>query len=334
MNKIAASSLALFSVTALTAQEAHHLEWYADFDVAAAAAKKANKDLLVDFTGSDWCGWCIKLHQEVFDHAEFESGVKDHFVLVALDFPRGAEAKAKVPNPERNKELSEKYGIQGFPTVLLMSPDGDVFGKTGYQEGGPVKYVESLDKMRTEGKKTIAEIKALVAQYDATEGAEHQRVLATAIDMLARMAGDQIGIDDIAAIVLDGVEADDKAVQEKAIVALLKSDQADENCMAKAEALDPDNKKGLLDYTTRGAMRKVQDDASAKAFLQKLDHLVGKGAKDAEILEGMLVNAARWSAGPLADKDGAAKYAKLLKAKAKDPAKHAELLKDILGDGK
>ena len=197
MIKIASASLALFTVTALTAQEAHHLEWYADFDVAAAAAKKANKDLLVDFTGSDWCGWCIKLHKEVFDHEEFENGVKDHFVLVALDFPRSEEAKAKVPNPERNKELQEQYAIRGFPTILLMSPDGQVFGKTGYQPGGPVPYVESLDKMRTEGKANIAEIKKTVAAYDAAEGAAKAKVLAEAIDKLAKMESDQIGIDDI-----------------------------------------------------------------------------------------------------------------------------------------
>lgn len=333
MIKIVASTLALFAATTLTAQEATHLEWFADFDTAAAAAKKANKDLLVDFTGSDWCGWCIKLHKEVFDHQEFDAGVKDHFVLVALDFPHGEEAKAKVPNPDRNKELSEQYGIQGFPTVLLMTPDGEVFGKTGYQAGGPAKYVESLDKMRTEGKKNLAEVKALVKQYDATEGADHQRVLASAVELLGRMEADQVGVEEIAAIALDALASEDAALVEKAVVALLKTGQADEACMTKAEALDPDNKKGLLDYTTRSAMMKVQDDESAKAFLVKFDHLIEKGAKDLEMFEGMLANAARWSAGPLKNKEAAVKYAKLLKEKAKDPAEHAELLKQILGEG-
>lgn len=333
MIKIVASSFALLAISALTAQESHQLEWYADFDVAAAAAKKANKDLLVDFTGSDWCGWCIKLHKEVFDHAEFANGVKDHFILVALDFPRGEEAKAKVPNPERNQELQKMHGVRGFPTILLMSADGDVFGKTGYQAGGPVKYVESLDKMRTEGKQNIAAIKELVAKYDASEGAERSKVLAMAIDKLAGMSSDQIGIDDIAAIVLDGLESDDKSVQQKAVSALLKSGQADESCMAKAEAMDPDNKMGLLDYCARGAMQNVKDDASAKAFLAKLDNLIEKGAKDAEMFEGMLVSAAQWSAGPLKNPEASVKYAKVLKAKAKDPKKYEELFTKILGEG-
>ena len=225
------------------------------------------------------------------------------------------------------------HGVRGFPTILLMSADGDVFGKTGYQAGGPVKYVESLDKMRTEGKQNIAAIKELVAKYDASEGAERSKVLAMAIDKLAGMSSDQIGIDDIAAIVLDGLESDDKSVQQKAVSALLKSGQADESCMAKAEAMDPDNKMGLLDYCARGAMQNVKDDASAKAFLAKLDNLIEKGAKDAEMFEGMLVSAAQWSAGPLKNPEASVKYAKVLKAKAKDPKKYEELFTKILGEG-
>jgi len=333
MIKIATASIALLTATALTAQDANHLKWYDDFDVAAAAAKKANKDLLVDFTGSDWCGWCIKLHKEVFDHAEFDQGVKDHFILVALDFPRGEEAKAKVPNPERNRELQTKYGVRGFPTILLMTPEGDVFGKTGYQAGGPAKYVESLDKMRTEGKKNLVEIRALTEQYGAAQGADRQKILATAINKLGGMKSDTVGIDAIAAIVRDGLTAEDAKLVEKSVLALLKSGQGDDAVVAKAEKLDPDNQKGMLDYAAQGAMMKVKDDASAKAFLQKLDTVLAKGAKDADLLEGMLANAARWTAGPLKDKVASIKYAKLLKEKAKDAAKHERLLKQILGEG-
>jgi len=69
--------------------------WYGDFDLATAAAKKAGKDLFVDFTGSDWCGWCIRLHDEVFGHDEFVTGAQKDFILVSLDFPRSEEALAK-----------------------------------------------------------------------------------------------------------------------------------------------------------------------------------------------------------------------------------------------
>lgn len=333
MIKIAAVTLTLVAASSLTAQDAAHGQWIADFDVAVAAAKKANKDLLVDFTGSDWCGWCVRLHKEVFDHAEFNEGVDEHFVLVALDFPRGADAKAKVPNPERNTELQAKYAVRGFPTILLMTAEGEVYGRTGYQAGGPAKYVESLAKMRTEGKRSLAEINDLVAKFEAAKDVTRVEVMKLAIDKLATMASDQVGIDKIAAIAMEGVASDDTALQEKALTALLKSSQADAACMAKAAELDPDNAKGLFEYTVQGAMMAVSDDASAKAFLTSLDALLAKGAKDAALLEGMLANAARWSNGPLANKEAAVKYAKLLQAKAVDAAKHKKLLDEVLGDG-
>lgn len=334
MNRIASATLALLASTALLAQEAKHIEWIADFDVAVAAAKKANKDLFVDFTGSDWCGWCIKLHEEVFDHPEFQKGVEDHFVMVALDFPRAAEIKAKVPNPERNKELQQKYGVRGFPTILLMTADGEVYGRTGYQKGGPVPYVESLDKMRTEGKKSLAEIQELVGKFEVAKGVSRTAVVGMAIDKLAGMKGDEVGIAQLATIAKAALASDDAAVQEKALTALLKTGQGDEACNAKALELDPDNKKGLFEITVQSAMQNVSDDATAKAFLKALDGLVEKGAKDVEMLESMLANATRWTAGPLKDEAASKKYGKLLKEHAKDPAKHAKLLEKVLGEDK
>ncbi|MGB0767609.1 MAG: hypothetical protein ACPGYV_07840, partial [Phycisphaeraceae bacterium] len=82
---------------------------------------------------------------------------KKNWVLVALDFPRDEEIKAKVPNPERNKELQAKYGVRGFPTILLMTADGEVFGRTGYQAGGPEKYLEHMAELRA-GRQQIADI--------------------------------------------------------------------------------------------------------------------------------------------------------------------------------
>ena len=109
-------AFALAGLVPLHAQEKDpHAGWLTDFDKAVETAKQEKKDLLVDFTGSDWCGWCIKLKEEVFDHDEFTKAVTPHFVLVALDYPRGEEAKAKVPNPERNKELSRSTGSRAFP---------------------------------------------------------------------------------------------------------------------------------------------------------------------------------------------------------------------------
>ena len=94
--------LPLLLLAAVTARA--ELTWLTDLDEAKKVATKENKKLLVDFTGSDWCGYCIKLHKEVFDTPEFEKFAKD-YVLVELDFPRRKEQpaaeKAKAPTPSK-----------------------------------------------------------------------------------------------------------------------------------------------------------------------------------------------------------------------------------------
>jgi len=121
--------------------------WTHDFAAAKKQAGEEKKDLLVDFTGSDWCGWCIKLNDEVFKHEPFKTGVKDKFVLVELDYPQD-KSKLSEETIKQNDELQKKYAIQGFPTILLLDAEGKPFARTGYQEGGPEKYVAHLDELR------------------------------------------------------------------------------------------------------------------------------------------------------------------------------------------
>ena len=123
-------------------------KWYTDLDEAKAVAAKENKPLLVDFTGSDWCGYCIKLHAEVFDKPEFEEFAKN-YVLVELDFP------SKKPQPPeekaKNKATQAKFGVSGFPTVLLLdAKTGEAYGRqSGYGPGsGPKAYSEKLSAFK------------------------------------------------------------------------------------------------------------------------------------------------------------------------------------------
>jgi protein disulfide-isomerase len=120
-------------------------KWETDLEVAKKRAKDENKEILADFTGSDWCGWCIKLKKEVFDQPEFQEYAKKHLVMLELDFPRKKELPAK--EKEQNEKLSEEFKVEGFPTVLLINARGKEIGRTGYQEGGPAKYVEHLKEL-------------------------------------------------------------------------------------------------------------------------------------------------------------------------------------------
>ena len=116
--------------------------WMTDFEAAKVKAKAENKPMLLDFTGSDWCGWCIKLDKEVFGEAAFKDYAAAELVLVELDFPRGKGQSAELK--AQNEALAKQYGVRGFPTILLLSPDGELIEKTGYQRGGAEAYVEHI----------------------------------------------------------------------------------------------------------------------------------------------------------------------------------------------
>ncbi|NDV61318.1 thioredoxin family protein [Puniceicoccales bacterium CK1056] len=109
--------------------------WLTDFDKAMSQAKEKNKVILVEFHGSDWCPPCIKLNNEVLSTKAFKDLADDSLVLVDADFPR----KSKLPEAQQahNDALAKKYGVQYFPTVLLISTEGEVLDKmVGFPKGG------------------------------------------------------------------------------------------------------------------------------------------------------------------------------------------------------
>ena len=119
--------------------------WLTDFEKAKKEAAKRDVPILADFTGSDWCGWCIKLKKEVFKKYDFKKFAKDNLVCVLVDFPKRKRQSNKLK--QQNSKLAKKYGIRGYPTVIILSPDGKLVGKTGYRKDGVKKYVKYLTKM-------------------------------------------------------------------------------------------------------------------------------------------------------------------------------------------
>jgi thioredoxin-related protein len=141
--------------------------WVTDFEAAKAQAAKENKDLLIDFTGSDWCGWCKRLVAEVFSHDAFKEGVAESFVLVELDYP----SKKVTQPPElkaQNAELKDTYGIQGYPTIYVTDAAGRPYARTGYQAGGPEAYVAHLNAFRKQREKRDSHFK----KAEAAKGLE------------------------------------------------------------------------------------------------------------------------------------------------------------------
>ncbi len=127
------------------AAEAESL-WLTNYAQAQDTAKATQKLLLLDFTGSDWCGWCKKLKREVFSTPEFESYARAHLVLLEVDFPRGKKLEAS--QTTQNQFLAQKFGVQGFPTIVIMNGEGKVLGMLGYTPGGPSAFISALEKIR------------------------------------------------------------------------------------------------------------------------------------------------------------------------------------------
>lgn len=139
--------LVLLAVTTSTHAASH---WETDFEHAQKLASESGKYMLLDFTGSDWCGWCIRLKDEVFSKKSFLAYAKEKLVLVQVDFPR-KKAQSKELK-EQNQALASKYGIRGYPTIIILAPKGDFIQQTGYQAGGAEAYVEHLEELIAQSK--------------------------------------------------------------------------------------------------------------------------------------------------------------------------------------
>ena len=120
-----------------------HANWVTSMEQAQELARDKRKTILMDFTGSDWCGWCIKLSEEVFDTPEFKEWADQHLVLVELDFPND-QSKITPEIKAHNDQWLKKLQVAGFPTVYLTDHEGRPFAKTGYKAGGPDEYIKHL----------------------------------------------------------------------------------------------------------------------------------------------------------------------------------------------
>ncbi len=136
----------LVSLAAVSFSMAGDSLWMNDFEAAKAKAVKEGKPIFINFTGTDWCGWCIKLEKEVFSKKAFQDYAKENLVLVEVDFPKKKEQSAELK--EQNKKLDQEYGVEGYPTLYLLDAQGKkLTNDIGYREGGPEAYVEHLKSL-------------------------------------------------------------------------------------------------------------------------------------------------------------------------------------------
>lgn len=121
-------------------------DWLTDYKRALETARNEKKAVLLDFTGSDWCVWCIKLRKEVFETTEFSKYASNNLVLVEIDFPNGKPQSDELR--KQNRELQERFGIEGFPTIVVLNSEGKPLGRTGYVPGGPRPFIEKIESIK------------------------------------------------------------------------------------------------------------------------------------------------------------------------------------------
>ena len=117
--------------------------WMHDFEAAKKKAAEENKNLLIDFTGSDWCPPCKDLNERVLSQDSFKTAAATNYILVELDFPND-KSKLSKETIAQNQMLAEKYDIEGFPTILLTDAQGRPFAQTGHRPGTPAEYLAHL----------------------------------------------------------------------------------------------------------------------------------------------------------------------------------------------
>lgn len=144
--------ITLFLVIGSMTVQAQELTWHTDMKKAMEVSKKTKKPMMLFFTGSDWCGWCIRLQKEVLTTPEFAKWAKDNVVLVELDFPRRTPQTPEIR--QQNMELQQTLQVQGYPTVWFVNATkkGEQFnleklGSTGYVAGGPTAWLDGANKI-------------------------------------------------------------------------------------------------------------------------------------------------------------------------------------------
>ena len=144
--------IAAFLIVGSISMEAQELKWETNLEAATKVSLKTKKPLMLFFTGSDWCGWCIRLQKEVFTTPEFASWAKQNVVLVELDFPRRTPQNEKIKM--QNAQMQQLFQVQGYPTIWLVNPTKvkekfnlDKLGSTGYVAGGPSAWLATADQI-------------------------------------------------------------------------------------------------------------------------------------------------------------------------------------------
>jgi thioredoxin-related protein len=120
-------------------------DWKYNFEEAKELAKQQDKNIILIFSGSDWCAPCIKLEKNIWQSEAFQKESAENWILVKANFPRKKANQLSEEQSNHNRNLAEKYNIEGsFPLVVLLDNTGKVLGKMGFKNVPPEEYIKMI----------------------------------------------------------------------------------------------------------------------------------------------------------------------------------------------
>lgn len=240
-------------------------EWMTDLEAAKAKAAAENKAVLVDFTGSDWCGWCIRLRKQVLDTPAFDTYARDKFVLMEVDVPQNPKFDAALR--ARNEKLCEQYGVQGFPTIMVLTPQGEVVG-------GFSGFKPTVDEAAKTLDAALANV-SLLKKAETQQGAEQLATLLQVYKSLpeglnqgaAELRQRIIALDpqDTTGLVREKRLQDQRAALAEAIAAASTPQEAVAVVNKALETAEPENKSGMLQVKFQVLLMAAQNVEDVKA---------------------------------------------------------------------
>lgn len=121
-------------------------DWKYNFEEAKKIASEENKNIVMIFSGSDWCAPCMRLDKNIWQSEEFKKEANQKWVLLKLNFPRKKANQLSEEQTNHNRDLAEKYNKEGsFPLVIIMQPNGKILGKLGFKNIEPKEYIALME---------------------------------------------------------------------------------------------------------------------------------------------------------------------------------------------
>ena len=261
--------------------------WTHDYEAAKTQAADEKKDMLLDFTGSDWCGWCIRLVNEVFSKEEFKAYAKENLVLVELDFPRD-KSKISEETQAQNNKLKEQFAIRGYPSIYLTDAQGKPYAKTGYRRGGPEAYIKHLEELKAKRAERDEHL-AKAAEAQGIEKAKHLHAAMQAVGDDIALQHYKAHVDEAIALDADGKAGIAKHYQDlatakeqrKTMMGILRGPRGDAQAMI-----------GKLDdfLKTEDLIKPIRQEALAIKSQIQLNGLKDKDAAKVTLLKAIEVD--------------------------------------------